>query len=507
MSALDSLTVAITNFRRPGFLRRALASVHAAGIRNVVIATSEPSAEVLAVIAEFAHDFKSYIVHTLLADTGCNASWMIAAYRCTTSRLVLLHDDDVLAPEFGSVYESLIAPEMDRGSCIASWRANLLFDDGKTKPTEYFHGPTRTLPSSELARIVNAKGRLSLSPVVSVLDRLTIINAAKESEQTLTHNDCLYRPGMLLGTEIVAYLRSVRNFPRWLYVDQILSRYGSHDGSGTIYAEKNNGIYWLAKGYDIARLQCRMPPPKLNPKIIFVYYDNETTDADEIARNALARESWDFHFGQGDMIELPVRRSDLNRSSADLGDTRDVPFVRDLFDAGCRVATQDDVVVVCNRDIVLSSSAVERLVAGVIKGKGVTCCQRRRLDPAHGRTYKHFANCKTDGGFDVFAVTPGLWKTFRDKMPDMVVGREGWDSCFRTLAEEHADGRRLNQITTTPEQWNKSNAYADHVAGHKNHMSNWIVERTTSLGNLHNRALARDFFKARGNHALVAALS
>lgn len=507
MSALDNLTVSITNFHRAVHLERAIKSVRAAGVRNLVIVSAEPDADVMAVVARHAHGWRSFIHRTVATDCGCNALWLLVALHSTTDQLLLLHDDDLLAPEFGKAYESIIAPELAVPGTMASWRADLYFEDGRSKSTEYWHGPTRVMASSELAKVFSPRGRLSLSPIVSIMHRATVINAAKESEQTLLHNDCLYRQGMLLGTEVIAYSRMVRAFPRWLYVDQILSRYGSHDGSGTIAAEKNNGIGWLTKGYDIARAQCVKPQPPLKPKIIFVYYNNDTGDIDEIARNAAARESWDFHFSQGDMIEFPVSRADLKRSSADIGDSRDVPYVKDLFEAGLRAAMPEDIVVYCNRDIILSSTAVERIIAGVARGRGVTCCQRRRITPAPGRFYKDFANCKTDGGFDVFAVTPAWWRKHAEKMPDMFVGREAWDSCFRCIAEETADQRgRLPSLTGTPEQWAKSNAYTDHVAGHKNHESNWIVERMTSKGNIHNRKLAREFFAARGNQTLVALL-
>lgn len=509
MSALDSLTAAVTNWQRPAHLDRCLASIRAAGFRRVAIASAEPSEEVLAVIEKHRDGYLSYDVHVVESDCGCNDLWLRAALFSRTKRIVLIHDDDCIAPQFGQVYEALIAPELDRDpKMFASWRASLLFEDGGEKHTEYFHGPTRILPSSEIARVVSTKGRLSLSPIISILDRDVVIRAAKESEQTLLHNDCLYRQGMLLGTEIVAYLRQVRSYPRWLYVDQILSRYGSHEGSGTVAAEQNRAISILAKGYDVARRQCTMPAPSPKPKILFVYFDNVTSDVDELTRNRIARHSWDFHFSQGDMIEVPVRLDQLKRSSGPaLGDTRDLPFIKDLFDIGCAMALPEDIVVYCNRDIILSTSADNRIIAGVARGKGATCCQRRRVIPKPGRLYRDFANCKTDGGFDVFAVSPGWWAKNQDKMPDQIAGRECWDTCFRVLVEEHIEGRRQPTVTITDEQWARTSAYTDHVAGHKQHESNWIVERLTSPGNLHNRALGRAFFAERGNTTLVNLLS
>lgn len=441
-------------------------------------------------------------------DVGCNSTWLMAAYRARSDRILILHDDDVLCPEFGGAYEAFLSPELDKGGCFVSWRANLLYEDGSMKATEYWSGPSRSMPSTELTKLVAKKGELSLSPVVSVLYRPLVIAACKESEQVLTHNDCLLRPGMLLGTEILVYMRHIRAFPRWYYHDQVLSRYGSHAGSGTIEAENKKDLSDLTKGYDIARLQCRVPAPKLRSRIIFVYYDNAINDDDERTRYAAARATWDYQFNQGDVIEVPIKAGQLPRTSLAIGDSRELPYIRDLFDAGCALAAPEDIVVLCNSDILLSAGMFPRLIEGVIRGKGATCCQRRRLDPKQGRIYKDFTGCKTDGGFDVFAVTPHWWRTHREKMPDMLLGREAWDTCFRVLVEELADGRgRLSTVSGLPEQWARSNAYTDHVAGHKNHFSNWIAERLTNKGQIHNRGLARNFFRLRNNIEYVKLLT
>lgn len=506
MSALDGLTVAITSYRRPKFLQRALDSVRAAGVKRVVIASSDPDELTKAVIDSNGEGWLSYHTTTTKFDVGCNSTWLLAAYLAKTERLVLLHDDDVLSPGFGHAYESLIAPELDRGGCFAAWKANVLNEDGSFRAADYFTGPTRTMPSRELEKVVAVRGRFSLSPIVSVLNRRVVIDACKEAEQTLTHNDCLLHPGMLLGTEIITYLRMIRVFPRLLYVDQILSHYGSHPGSGTVQAERNGGSQELIKGYDIARLQCRVPVPKLKPKVILVH--SVVPSSITCPRLEIARSSWDNLFSQGTLIEEIVHNSELPRTSLILGDSREVPFIKDLLDAGCAMATGEDVVMYSNKDIILSADAPQRIIDGVVRGRGATCCHRRKLKPTPGRVYKDFANCKTDGGFDVIAVTPQWWAMHRDKMPDMLIGCEGWDTVFRTLVEETADSRNpQSTVSNSPEQWALSRAYTDHVAGHEPHESPWKSERNTGAGQRHNRALAREFFQKRSNALLVQQFS
>lgn len=504
MNALDNLTVCITSFRRGKYLERAIASCEAAGIRRIAIAAVEPDQEVLAVISRFDDPKRwlSFDVATLPVDVGCNNTWMLAAYRSRTERIIVLHDDDVLTPEFGPTYLKTIAPIMDSGIGLASWRANHLFDDGTTHVTEYWSGPSRVMPSKELNAVVARYGTLSLSPVVSVLNRTVTIRACKEAAATLTHNDCLHRPGMLLGTEILVYLRHIKAFPNWLYVDQLLSMYGHHEDSGTVALEKTGNLAPLVKGYDRARSQGLMNgPPTPKPKLIFVHSLYCPDDSDELRRIENAKRSWDFHFASFEAIELAIHPANVRNGDL-YGDERPTAHIRDLLDAGAAMAMPEDLVVFSNSDIALTVDAPARLIAGVERGKGVTICPRRNMEnPVPGRLYRTVKNCRVDGGMDVIAMTPAWWEEFRTELPDMLIGREAWDLCLRTLAEEWADGGGLRSgISVQPEEWWRSRAYADDVCWHEPHASFWKVERKANPGGAHNRKLARAFFEARNNH-------
>lgn len=500
---IDSLTVAITNFKRANFLDRALTSVWNCGIRRVVIASVEPDRTVENIIAKYKqYKWTSFDVATVSDDIGCNNTWMLAAYRCRTDRIIILHDDDVLLPELGKAYREIISPAMDAGAGFASWRPEVLLENGSRQKCEYFHGDTRVIPSTELSPVI--KTCLTHSPVISVFDRKTVIWACKESEQVLTSNDSKERPGMLLGTELIVYIRHIKKFPKWLYANQVLSLFGSHPGSGTIANIRSGKIEMMRKGYEIAKKAGELDPPPPTPKIIFSYYADDNSGPETAARNALARKSWDFHFGQFSMIELKIRESDMKRTSESLGDIRPVPYVRDLFDFGCSFAMPEDIVVYCNHDIGLTTMAVDRIFAGVERGGGVTVCQRRQLNPTPGRLYRSVLNCKADGGFDVMAVTPSFWGKMRNDMPDMLIGREAWDTCFRALVEIYVTGKKNKVVLTTPEQWAESKAYTDDVCWHIPHDSWWDKNRKTNPAQIHNRTLAKKFCSDNGMIDFVA---
>lgn len=498
---IDTLCACVTSFKRTWHLERCINSIHAAGIRRISIAASEPTPEVIAVIYKAKTlGWDRYQVVTTASDVGCNQTWMLAAYHADRDRIVLLHDDDVLLPEFGKAYTEKISPLMDSGVGGASWRANHLHDDGTRSETEWWVGPTRVMQSSELHRFMSRFGSLSLSPIVSVLDRTTTIRACKEAEATLTHNECLERPGMLLGTEVLVYLRHWKAFPNWFYLSELLSLYGYHDGSGTIAREKSGNIIPLTRGYDRARVQGIMKlPPSPKPKAIFVHgFVGSDLRTEEIFRIQKAQSTWAWHFANGDAIEKAMKQEDLKRTSADLGDDHPVGYLKDYLDAGASMALPEDVIVYTNSDIGWTTEGISKIISGVERGRGVTVCPRRKYPNPPSRMVRTAKNCVVDGGMDAIGVSPRWWEMVRDAIPDFLLGREAWDLCFRTFAEEWADGPNLiSRISCNPDEWLLSRAYTDDVIWHEPHLSYWISSRATNKGGAYNRTLAREFFKIR----------
>lgn len=488
---ITDLSVCITNFKRPKYLDRCLQSVVNTGIKNIVVATMEPDQEVRDVLARYPIT----TVAELDDDMGCHECWMQAAYRSPTKRMILLHDDDVLMPELGKVYEDHIRGTLDSGNVgFASWRAHLLHDDGKIQPTEWFHGKPGVQSSGVVRDFLLKLGRLSLSPIISIFNRDVLLGALKEGGAELyKHEACLHHPGMLLGTEIVAYLRHAARFPRWLYVDKVLSMYGCCDSSGTVKAQKTGDLKHLTDGYDKARryfMSGGAETPVHEPRIIFTYDSVEPLDEDERRRFDYAMSTWKFHFNSGDMLEFPTRVGQWSRSSADMGDTRPAPFFKDIINHGMAAALPEDVVVYCNRDIFLTSHAPERILAGVGK-HGVMVAWRRNLKPKPGKIYKHVTNAKKDGGVDLIAFTPKWWAEHGKDMPDMLIGREGYDWVLRILAEEK-HGKDI---------------YQDDIIGHEPHESFWKKNKKTNPGQQHNRALAKVFFARRHDRRALQSLS
>jgi hypothetical protein len=507
---MKDLTLCITNWRRSKYLDRCLASAHQAGFVNVVVSCSEPEPETPRILEKYQKLFGSGLrVSISETDRTCHGEWLNAAYHSETERLIILHDDDIVRPEFAKAYNTLIKPALDQDARIASWRAHLLFDDGSVRATEYFNGTTSMYPSSELDKIVGTNGRLSLSPVVSVMNRAILIGALKEFSECINDPRCLYRPGMNLGTEILAYLRHLGNGKAkdWFFCAEVLSMYGSHDGSGTVDAQKRNDLAPLVAGYDVAREHYRNNRnrvPKNDPKLLLVYSDYTASDEAEQIRLDNAMHSWRFHFDSGDVLDFPVRQEDLPRTSKDIGDTKSMPFINDVIDFGMRYARPEDVVCYINRDVSLTTKAVQRILQAVWNNKGAAVSFRRNIDrPEPGRLYHTVRNYPPDGGFDLFCFTPKWWYEHRKKLPDMYLGREGWDAVMRNLIEEVVSGKQVSSLRN--DYWNNP-VYLDDVTWHTEHASFWQQNRHTNPSQIHNRTAAKEFFHKRGNNSIVKAL-
>lgn len=488
---IDDLSICITSFRRPRYLDRCLKSAFETGIQNVVVSSMEPDEETLSVLDKYPQARTSVMDY----DNGCHENWIQAAYRSPTKRMILLHDDDVIKPELGRVYQDIIKPAMDAGDVqFCSWRAHLLFDNGDVRPTEWFNGETKQLSSGYLRNFLLKLGRLSLSPVVSILDRDVLIGALKEGHSALIkHEECLHNPGMLLGTELIAYLRHCASLPKWMFINQVLSMYGACESSGTVKAQKTGDLRQLTVGYDIARryfMSGEYTNPVHKPRIIFVYDDFTPSSDDEQRRFNYAMETWKFHFNQCDVVGFPTHVGQWSRSSADLGDTRPVPYLRDLIDYGVKHAMPEDVVVYVNRDVFLTAHAPERIIEST-KRNGISVAWRRNLKPVPGRMYKTVSNARKDGGVDLISVTPGWWLTHRETIPDMLIARECFDWVLRTMAEE-MHGKEI---------------YMDDVIGHEPHTGQfWKTNKKTNPGQQHNRALAKVFFARRRDRRALMSL-
>lgn len=479
---MDNLTVCVTSFQRPMLLRRALQSVRASGLTKVLVFSMCPNVQVLSVVDEFPEASH----YTMPVDLGCNELWLQAAYRAHTEKVLILHDDDMLCSGLAQELDGLGA--VRNGNSFASWRAHIMDENGATHATEYWKGETAVYDSDILREIVLMRNRLSLSPIISVFDRSVLIGAAKEAGEVLPK----LRRGMHLGTEILVYLRHCAAFKKWLYINKVLSLYGSHQGSGTVQAERSGDLRPLTRGYDVARDHFEAHPdgPVIQkPKILLVTAPFESRDTNEAKRFAAARKTWEAHFNLGTMLDFQVDRPE--RSSVGIGDMRAIPYLRDLLDYGCSRAMPEDIVAYSNLDLSFAANVVPQILTTIQGSGGVACAWRRNRKHRGKGLLPSVRNAPKDGGIDLIAVTPAWWRQHRSKIPDMFVAGNFWDYCFRVYAEQQSKGA----------------CYMDDGTHHEPHVG--MMERVGVANPVqqHNLKLAKQFFKERQMESVVKFLT
>lgn len=142
----------------------------------------------------------------------------------------------------------------------------------------------------------------------------------------------------------------------------------------------------------------------------------------------LARRTWSVQPWK----EIPVGDDDVRCFIDHMGR---VPFVKDIINFASRDKDDKDIIVLTNADICVSQNCSFK-ITGAMQCISAAYCFRRDFpilneplkDPAikHGHHY-----C----GSDLYAFRVGWWRQYVDEFPDMMLGREAWDSVFRILIE------------------------------------------------------------------------
>lgn len=489
---MDDVTVCVTSFKRGEYLRRALQSVVAAGFTRAAVFSMEPNAGVFSSLMKSAETYglESFVVETMREDLGCNSLWERAAYLATTPYVIILHDDDLLLPELGQKMPEIVQ-RLREGYCV-TWRGAHLWPDGRVTPTEYCPPYGHSSSIEELEKLLLKRGGLSLSPIVTVFQRDTLIHALKEADKFLTAPQCYLRPAMLLGTEILAHLRQQQGKKGWLFAPKVLSHYGVHDGSGTYTAEKSGDISKLVAGYDYVRSYYEANKDRkidYPPKLLLLSSPFTPKDEDAKRRIENARWTWERHFELGRVLDFPVLTPKLPRSSRDIDDAAELPYLRDLLDYGCAHAMGEDAVVYANLDLALTADADREILDCLKRSGGVCVAWRRSMPVPVKRMIASAKNGKIDGGVDLIAVTPKWWREHRENVPDMFIGSTWFDYVFRVYAERATGGK----------------CYTDTCTYHEFHEA-LQGKLNGSPRQIHNHKLAAEFFRSIGDTNAVAGL-
>lgn len=214
---------------------------------------------------------------------------------------------------------------------------------------------------------------------------------------------------------------------------------------------------------------------------------------------------------KGHLRFFPVFDDDLHRTSASIGDTKPVPFVRDIIESFIRfhhAADDDTIICLTNADIILAESRISALCRNVRK-HGCSFSFRRDFTvplylpvttASESAMERAIIHSKWYVGADLFAFTIRWWKDYgSDSFPDMLLGRAGWDWIMRCVMAETCMTASdfVQQITQTPLANHGRFLETPNAIFHEKHDSFWEQHDSSkkpNAGNVYNLSLANKWF-------------
>jgi glycosyltransferase involved in cell wall biosynthesis len=164
-----ALTLAITTFERPEYLRDCLESVRRQTDRDfrVVVLDNASSMDYTGVISEFADLDMDYVRNS--SNLGGAANWLLARERYRGPEFTMIfHDDDIMHPRLLEWQRGVLERDPD---VVFVTTEVLTFEDGETPPSEVFASvddPPFEVFDGEaaLARAILSGAALGFSPVM-----------------------------------------------------------------------------------------------------------------------------------------------------------------------------------------------------------------------------------------------------------------------------------------------------------------------------------------------------
>ncbi len=242
---------------------------------------------------------------------------------------------------------------------------------------------------------------------------------------------------------------------------------------------RDNAVHAWTPDVELPKLGT--PAPRREP-IVHVFHDLDLTGHPDRARVENARWTWVQMAGIDQAYKfLPFTPT---RTSRDIGDTRAVPYLRDLLDAATEGAIDSDIVVWSNLDICLVPEASRIIRRKLRRGP---CCFSRRVDVDDARPHLFISDLHgraVHGGTDLFAFRASWWRRRRLDMPDMFLACEAFDFVLRHLMlADHP----LAEITPP-------------IIYHERHEAFWAKKENIAdnPAQKHNRGLAVEWCRENG---------
>lgn len=226
---MKDITVVITNHQRPIQVMDCFSSCLEAGVKNLVVSSSGANGAVDLMHARMDREMPSIVIDSTREDRGCNEMWLRGVRHVKTKWTHILHDDDGLLPQFSTLPMYM----RDGGVGFYLWRGVDSRDQNnivcpfseKIKPGIY--------SSWVVTRHLMQKDTRSISPIAGLFPTEFLIEVLEECEANLQATEFQYRPQMMVGNDLLIWLRAADKFPTFKYLTTPMVVYGHCDGSVT----------------------------------------------------------------------------------------------------------------------------------------------------------------------------------------------------------------------------------------------------------------------------------
>ncbi len=230
----------------------------------------------------------------------------------------------------------------------------------------------------------------------------------------------------------------------------------------------------------------RTPPERA---VIHCVEMHDESNPKEAARKLVAKRSWDALYEQG---VIPVHVWAYPRNALAIGDSRPLPYLRDVLAVALTQASDADIVFWTNDDDVLHGELPDLLRFHISLYE---CCSSARCEfkdipmPSLSSKPSVFAtNGRGHMGRDLFAATRAWWMANLNEIPDFILGASEFDLCLAAIVRLHfgfITSRSNLELVMFPADLPRG------YVSHQWHQSRWsdpkIVDSAPSQ--LHNRRL------------------
>lgn len=212
---------------------------------------------------------------------------------------------------------------------------------------------------------------------------------------------------------------------------------------------------------------------------LYHVYSDFMGSGDTYKRHHFAKRTWNEIYKEGPWVPVPIKDAELKRSSRNVGDSKTVPFIKDLLTMACSRSGPDDILVLTNADTCFARGITEALIEEVSVNISMSA---HRYDFHHDLYEIYTPSQVMMGDFyvgaDLFAFKKSWWIRNSPEYPDMLLGYEAWDWIMREMVHKH--GGKI---------WYQGMIY------HRSHPAYWHQSnvKRTHPSQVHNVRLAREW--------------